>query len=77
MGTINKAMYFLAKYEALSNAAEMIRQHGEEGFEFNDEIFDRIYRREAHNLYKQLNDRAAVFAKKYAEQGIDIDTGCD
>ena len=77
MGNINKAKYFLAKFQALSNAAEMILQHGEEGFAFKDEKFDKIYKRECYNLSKQLNDRAAVFAKKYNEQGINIDTDAD
>ena len=34
MEDYKKAQYFLAKYQALSNAAEMIRSHGEEGFAF-------------------------------------------
>lgn len=34
-----KAQYFLVKYQALSNAAEMIRSHGEEGFSTKSKSF--------------------------------------
>ena len=47
-----KAQYFLAKYQALSNAAEMIRSHGEEGFAFEDKVFDKEYKR--HSVLLKL-----------------------
>ncbi len=77
MKNLKKARYFLAKYQTLSNAAEFIRSHGEEGFSFLDEEFDKAYSREGEILAKQLNDRAAIFAKKYVEIGIDIDHEID
>lgn len=77
MEDYKKAQYFLAKYHALSNAAEMIRSHGEEGFSFADKDFDNVYKRECLNTYKQLEARAIVFAKKYQEMNIDISTEMD
>ena len=41
MEDYKKAQYFLAKSHALSNAAEFIRSHGEEGFSFEDKDFDK------------------------------------
>jgi len=72
-----KALYFLAKYQALSNAAEMIRSHGEEGFSFEDKELDKAYQRETKKVAKQLNNRADVFSKKYEEINIDIDCEID
>jgi len=72
-----KARYFLAKYQALSNAAEMIRSHGEEGFSFEDKYFNKEYQKQVEILAKQLNDRAEVFAKKYNSTGIDIECEID
>lgn len=77
MEDYKKAQYFLAKYQALSNAAEMIRSHGEEGFAFADKDFDKVYKRESLNTYKQLEARAIVFAKKYQEMNIYISTEMD
>ncbi len=68
-----KAEHFLAKYQALSNAAEMIRSHGEEGFHFEDEDFNNEYLKQCKIVAKQLNQRAQSFAKKYISTGIDID----
>ncbi len=75
MDELKKARYFLAKYQTLSNAAEFIRSHGEEGFSFEDDDLNKAYLKENVKLAKQLNDRAEVFAKKYAKTGVDID--CD
>lgn len=72
-----KAQYFLAKYQALSNAAEMIRSHGEEGFSFEDKSLDKEYKRQTVKTAEQLNKRAKVFAKKYREMNIDIDCEAD
>lgn len=77
MKSLKKARYFLAKYQALSNAAEMISSHGEEGFSFQDKEFDKVYSIEKEKLAKQLNDRAAVFAKKYERTGVDIECEID
>lgn len=77
MENLQKARYFLAKYQALSNAAEMIRSHGEEGFAFEDKDFDKVYKKEAEKVAKQLNARAAVFAKKYDSTGVHIDCEID
>ena len=70
-----EAQYFLAKYQALSNAAEMIRSHGEEGFAFEDKVFDKEYKRQTVITAKQLDKRAELFAKKY--QALNIDIKCE
>ena len=57
-----KAQYFLAKYQALSNAAEMIRSHGEEGFSFEDKVFNKEYLRQTKKTAEQLDKRAKLFA---------------
>ncbi|MCH2216814.1 MAG: hypothetical protein MK076_01855 [Flavobacteriales bacterium] len=77
MEDYKKAQYFLAKSHALSNAAEFIRSHGEEGFSFEDKDFDKAYKRECQNTYKQLEARAVVFAKKYRAMNIDIEGEID
>ncbi len=77
MTDLQKARYFLAKYQALSNAAEFIRSHGEEGFSFEDKKLHKVYLRETEKLFKQLDERANSFAKKYQEIGIDIDCRTD
>lgn len=73
MSDLKKAQYYLASYQALSNAAEMIRGHGEEGFSFLDKAFDEAYQKQTKKLAKQLDERASVFSKKYELMGIDID----
>jgi len=72
-----KAQYFLAKYQALSNAAEMIRSHGEEGFSFEDKVFNKEYLRQTKKTAQQLNKRANLFAKKYQAMNIDIECEID
>jgi adenosine deaminase len=73
MEEYKKAQYFLAKYHALSNAAEFIRSHGDEGFAFEDKDFDKVYKRECKNTYKQLQARANIFFKKYRAMNIDVE----
>lgn len=77
MTDLQKARYFLAKYQALSNAAEFIRSHGEEGFRFEDADFCKSYFKETENTAKQLQERADVFAKKYEQMNIDINSEID
>ena len=73
----NKALYYLAKYQALSNAAEMIRSHGEEGFSFEDKEFNDVYLKQKDILAEQLNSRSVVFYKKYISMGFDIECAID
>ena len=77
MENLQKARYFLAKYQALSNASEFIRSHGEEGFSYEDKDFHKVYLREIEKLSKQLDKRAEDFAKKYNQMNIEIDTSTD
>ena len=72
-----KAQYFLAKYQALSDAAEMIRSRGEEGFSFEDKVFNEEYLRQTKKTAEQLNRRAKVFAAKYRAMNIDIECEID
>lgn len=69
----SKAKYYLAKYHALSTAAEMIRSHGEEGFSYEDDSFNEEYQRQTGVLYHQLNERSKKFLKKYKELDITVD----
>lgn len=77
LGNVNAARKNIAKFLALTNAAEFIRQHGEEGFSFSDKKLDRIYKRNTKQLADQLNKRAETFRLKYEATGIDIDTDDD
>lgn len=67
----------MAKTQALSNAAEFIRSHGEEGFSFNDEDLEKQYYKAKTELANQLDKRADIFKKKYDQLGIDVDTSID
>lgn len=72
-----KAMIYLAKAEALSTAAEMIRQHGEEGFCYKDSEFNKEYNKQKIKIAKSLNAQAEKWVQKYEELGIDIDTSVE
>ena len=74
MDKIKKAVYYLAKYHSLSNAAEFIRSHVEEGFCYNDNELNKAYKRENQKLYGQLAARAYVFWEKYTDMGIEINS---
>lgn len=75
--SIAKAMTLQAKFQALTNAAEMIRSHGEEGFSFQDKKFDRIYHREINKLSEKLNKIADKYQVQYDKLGIEIDVDID
>jgi hypothetical protein len=77
MKDYKKAIYYMAKTQALSNAAEFIRSHGEEGFSFNDEDLEKQYYKAKTELANQLDKRADIFKKKYDQLGIDVDTSID
>jgi len=66
-----KAQYFLASYQALSNASEMIRSHGEEGFSYEE------YMRQKKKIAEQLDKRAYQFFKKYEDMNLDIESEID
>ena len=72
-----KATYYLAKALALSNAAEFIRGHGEEGFSFEDEQLEAQYKKAGEVLGKQLDNRSATYFAKYISLGIIISTNVD
>lgn len=68
-----KARTLLAKFHALSNAAEFIRSHGEEGFSFNDDDFNKIYLREVKKLTKKLDKQSQSYIDQYNDLAINID----
>ena len=72
-----KAQYFLASYQALSNASEMIRSHGEEGFSYEDKAFNKEYMRQKKKIAEQLDKRAYQFFKKYEDMNLDIESEID
>jgi hypothetical protein len=73
MSTI-KATELLAKYLSLSNAAEFIRSHGEEGFSFENEKLNKFYFRENIKLAKNLNNQAEEYLKEYDKLGIEVES---
>ena len=77
MSDYKKAEYYLARFRALSNAAEFIRSHGEEGFSFKDKDFNTAYMKAGKSISEQLDDRADTFYGKYLALGIDIETEID
>lgn len=66
------AIYFLANYHSLSNAAEFIRSHGEEGFSFKLGYFNKAYLKRNQKLAKRLNLEADQYLKMYRNCGIEI-----
>ena len=72
-----KAATLMARYQALSNAAEFIRSHGEEGFSYKDEAFTAIYFKEAKKIAYQLDKRAEKLYDQFVELGIDVNTDID
>ena len=70
--SIAKATTLLAKFHALSNASEFIRSHGEEGFSFQDENFDKVYKRETVKLSKKLDKMSSKFLLEYQKINIEI-----
>ncbi len=74
---IRKATYYLAKYLSLSNAAEFIRSHGEEGHSFFNDELNESYLKSNGILYQQLEKRSLKYLKKYKEIGVEIDSQVD
>lgn len=72
-----KAMTALAKYQALSNASEFIRSHGEEGFSFDDENFNKTYLIETKKLSEKLYKLASKFHKHFESFGIEVNYEID
>jgi hypothetical protein len=70
--SLQKAMTLIAKYQALTNASEFIRSHGEEGFSFEDEKFNEIYLRETEKLSKKLQKLSEKYLKQYEDIGIEV-----
>lgn len=70
--SIQKAITLMAKYQAITNASEFIRSHGEEGFSFEDEKFNKTYLREAGKLSEKLEKMAEKYLEKYEELGIEV-----
>lgn len=75
--SIAKARTLLAKYQSLSNSAEFIRSHGEEGFSFKDKKFNKVYMRENLKLSEKLNKEAEKYLEQYKELGIEIESEID
>ena len=74
MNKETKAKKAYAKFMAFSTAAEMIRQHKEVGFGFEDEELDNIYSKAIQQASKKIETLAVPYLKKYENIGIDIDT---
>lgn len=74
MNEETKAKKVYAKFMAFSTAAEMIRQHKEVGFGFEDEELDDIYKRAIKQVSKKIEALAMPYLKKYENIGIDVDT---
>jgi len=72
--SIAKARTLMAKYQALSNAAQFIESHGEEGFSFEDEKFNNVYLREKKKIADKLNIEAMKFLYKYRKLGIQVNS---
>ena len=72
-----KARTLLAKYQSLANASEFIRSHGEEGFSFDDDEFNKIYLRESQKTAERLNKRAEKYLQEYERLGIEINDKVD
>lgn len=70
--SLQKAMTLMAKYQAMSNASEFIRSHGEEGFSFEDEKFNEIYLRETEKLSKKLQKLSEKYFKQYEDIGVEV-----
>ena len=70
----NKAKSYLAKYHSYSNAAEFIRSHGEEGFAFQDDKLDSLYRNENERIGRRLDKIADKWYRKYQETGITVNS---
>lgn len=68
-----KARQYLAKFHSFSNAAEFIRQHGEEGFSFNDEKLNEKYMKQNEKTASMLERKADYWHIKYKETGISLD----
>lgn len=75
--SIAKARTLLAKFHALSNAAQMIGSHGEEGFCYDDKKFDKAYHNAVKNLSKKFDKQAGMYLKKYKVLGFEIDDAHD
>ena len=63
----------MAKFQGLSNAAQFIGSHGEEGFSFEDEKFNDIYLRENKKIAEKLNKQAMKYLVEYKKLGLNID----
>lgn len=77
MSKESKAYYYLARQLALSNAAEFIRSHGEEGHSFINEKLNNEYQKQIKTVAAQLESRAFSFVVKFEEMNIEIDTETD
>jgi hypothetical protein len=75
--SIAKARTLLAKFNAITNASEFIRSHGEEGFSFEDKKFDDVYQRETKKLSAKLEKQAVKIWNEYEKLGIEIDDSID
>jgi hypothetical protein len=54
-----KAKKLQAKFQSISDAAEFIRSHGEEGFSFKDPEFMKYYLNECKLLAEKL-DKSSI-----------------
>jgi hypothetical protein len=78
--SIAKLRILEAKFQAITNASEMIRGHGEEGFAFLDKKFDKIYKRETTKLSVKLDKMAEKYnveIEKLHKEGFFIDLEMD
>lgn len=72
-----KAITELAKYLAYSNAAEFIRQHGEEGHRFEDDKLNKAYDKYKIRIANMLDKLSEKHIEKYHAFDIDINSDVD
>lgn len=70
MDNYKKAVYYLAKANALTNAAAVLEN---DDVVYNDDDYDKELCRQNKIIATQLNNRGSVYYQKYNSIGIDID----
>ncbi len=63
-----------AKYVALTNAGEMIRQHVEGGFAFEDRELHELYAKECEKLNNKLCKISQKHLDNHKKLGVEINT---
>jgi hypothetical protein len=72
LGCVNSAKKYMAKYMALSNAAEFIRGHCETGHAYEDEKLQDEYSKQQISIANQLDRRAMAALELYKKTGVEL-----